>query len=106
MVGTWCAHSPSGLAALVALHLPLGTRGAVTMTSNFRMPCKSFNRREKLIFIYFRFYSRARLAKNKADCLGASVESRGPELYTRCAWAGGTFFLVALLCQFFGCGGK
>ncbi len=28
-------------------------------------------------------------------------------IYTRCAWAGGTFFpVVVLLCQFFGCGGK
>ncbi len=26
--------------------------------------------------------------------------------YTRCAWAGGTFFPVVLLCQFFGSGGK
>ncbi len=26
--------------------------------------------------------------------------------YTRCAWAGGTFFPVVLLCQFFGPGGK
>ncbi len=25
---------------------------------------------------------------------------------TRCAWAGGTFFPVVLLCQFFGSGGK
>ncbi len=27
-------------------------------------------------------------------------------IYTRCAWAGGTFFPVVLLCQFFGSGGK
>jgi hypothetical protein len=26
--------------------------------------------------------------------------------YTHCAWAGGTFFPVVPLCQFFGCGGK
>jgi hypothetical protein len=26
--------------------------------------------------------------------------------YTHCAWAGGTFFPVVLLCQYFGCGGK
>ncbi len=35
---------------------------------------------------------------------------RGRELqrneYTRYVWAGGTFFPVVLLCQFFGCGGK
>jgi hypothetical protein len=28
------------------------------------------------------------------------------EFYTRCAWAGGTFFPVVLLCQFFGFGEK